>query len=383
MHESPLKYAIVQPWFMDPGHPAQSLIRTYRVIKSDVEVTTIVYAQDRVELPQHLNTYIQECQAEVVSCPQLIQTLLKTLAAGTFVTLDAIAKLSRQENLSIFFLDVNLYILAIGLKWYRPKLARMNVLCMVGPEFYQRNLRDRLFKWNLVCSLFKYHNFHLFLRTNELANSWKLALPELAERIDYLPSLELHGKNQHYTLNKFEGKTFTISGQIRSQKFIRPLVELFSKEHPPGNLRLSGKFVEAELKSFVETHQRDNISIDDRFLKESEMLEELSKSQYSLMLYDPWDDRMESSMLFLSIECCVPIIAFEGGWLGDRVREEGIGWTISSKDTSAVYEFLKSLPDEHSLEYQQIVTNIKDCYLRWTSPKTIDLFLTKLGWNTL
>jgi glycosyltransferase involved in cell wall biosynthesis len=252
---------------------------------------------------------------------------------------------------------------------------------MVGPEFFKKKYLDEKIKWSLVISLFSYSSFHLFLRTPELANSWKATLPEFSDRIDFLPSLELHSETQEVYSFKPGLKKFLIAGQIREQKSIKSLVKLFSHSNNLGQLRIAGKFIEAELKSSVQKYFHDNISVSDNFLTESEMIQEFLSAHYNLMLYHPWDDRMESSMLFLSLKCCVPVIAFEGGWLGDRVIDEGIGWTIPRTEKEQIDEFLQSLPIQDSEEYQKVIHNMKSCYVRWTSSEVIDLFLQKLGWD--
>jgi glycosyltransferase involved in cell wall biosynthesis len=377
-----MQYIIVQPWFVDPGHPAQSLVRTYRSTATRIKILSLVYIPTHYTLPKHLQEYIQECQSAIASCPRIFQSLFGTLIVGTFVIVNTIHEFSKKtDDLSVFFLDANFYILALALKINKLKVSRINTLCMVGPEFFQRNYLDKNIKWPLVLSLFDNPYFHLFLRTEDLANSWKAILPKFADRIDFLPSLELHSERQEEYKLKHGEKTFLVAGQIREQKFIKPLVTIFSQISSPGHLRIAGKFTQINLKSFVETYVQKNISVVDQFLTEIEMIYEFSKAHYNLMLYDPWDDRMESSMLFVSVKCCVPIVAFEGGWLGNRVIEEGIGWTIPRSRINDIGEFLQSLPPEESEKYQNVVNNIKSCYARWTSSKIVDLFINKLGWT--
>jgi hypothetical protein len=98
-----MQYIIIQPWFIDPGHPAQSLVRTYRSTKSRISISSLIYVPAKFSLPHHLQEYSQECQSNAVSCPPIFQFLLGTLATGTFITVKRIYKYIKKNMTFLFF----------------------------------------------------------------------------------------------------------------------------------------------------------------------------------------------------------------------------------------------------------------------------------------
>jgi glycosyltransferase involved in cell wall biosynthesis len=102
------------------------------------------------------------------------------------------------------------------------------------------------------------------------------------------------------------------------------------------------------------------------------------------MLYtDDWDNRMESSMLFESMKYGCPIIAFEGGWLGNTVQKEKIGWTIRREQIGELSNILANLPHPATDEYQAILDNLNRSHNIWSSAEIVHIFLNKLGWDKI
>jgi glycosyltransferase involved in cell wall biosynthesis len=245
------------------------------------------------------------------------------------------------NTLNIFFLDAILYFLCLAIKLFKIRPDRLNVLCMIGPDFFQRNTLDKIFKFTLVKEILKYDFFYLFLRTQELANSWKEELPEFACKINYLPSLELNDieissveNNNHKKPQAAKPIVFLVSGQIRPEKSIEQLVRIFAGNNFPAQLRIVGSIIDTKLKEFLNQYtSHDNIYIKDHFLNEQEMFAELHNSSYNVMLYDPWDERMESAMLFMSLKYQIPVVCYDSGWLGNHVKQRNLGWTIAKRGT--------------------------------------------------
>jgi glycosyltransferase involved in cell wall biosynthesis len=384
-----MKYLLLQPWFSAPGHPAQSLIRTYRAIYDYIQPEVIVYKSHTDHHTQILEEYIYESNASTITDWRLQKVFKDLLAAGTVALVIYISKhYNNPQNLSIFFLDSNLYILSFILSLYPIKPQRLNVLCMVAPDFYQRNKFSSLTKWFLVKKLFSLPFFYLYLRTPELAKAWQEELPEYADKIQYLPSLELYGSKFHHTSkisNACQIKKFVVAGQIRPQKSVDILFTLFDNcQLNIGYLKIAGKIVDSALSHKLSQKKSCNVTIIDQFLSEDQMKDILSDCHYNLMLYtDDWDNRMESSMLFESMKYGCPIIAFEGGWLGNTVQKEKIGWTIRREQIGELSNILANLPHPATDEYQAILDNLNRSHNIWSSAEMVHIFLNKLGWDKI
>jgi glycosyltransferase involved in cell wall biosynthesis len=383
-------YYLIQPWFYSPGHPATSLVRTYRAIRSFLPVKTIVYLPQNGNLSEHLKNCSAECHSIEISCSNWLEKSLGTLASGTWASVAYLARSNQNINLeNLFFLDANLYILGLAILWFRIRPQRLNVLCMVGPEFFQRNQIDKIVKFTLVKKLFQYPFFFLFLRTPELAISWQKEFPDFTDRIDYLPSLELNDiESTSIALTsdrKFSSSphpVFLVSGQIRPEKSIERLATIFAEEKFFAQLRIAGAIIDSQITEHLDRYQaHPNISVIDRFLNESEIAEEFERADYNVMLYDPWDDRMESAMLFMSLRYRLPVICYDTGWLGNQVEEQGLGWVLSKSKKENLKDFLQTVPRPNSSQYLQAIDNLQRCLTQYSSRENIELFLSKLAWQ--
>jgi glycosyltransferase involved in cell wall biosynthesis len=386
----PMQYFLVQPWFVSPGHPAQSLLRTYRSISPLVDVKSLVFLPKDINLDPYLLELIELCSADIILPDSSWEhKLFGTLAAGTFSSIRYLEQYRNEgKELKVFFLDANLYVLSMFLNIQTIKFDRLDVLCMVGPEFYQRTWPEYLSKWLLVKKLFDLPYFHLHLRTEDLAHDWKKLFPHIGSRIGYLPSLEL--QNSEFTnktvvsgkINIVLERKFLIVGQIRPQKSVLKLFNLFYSYPSMGKLTIAGKIVENSLQSMLSSRTVENVTILDRFLTELEIKKLFLSANYNLMLYENWDQRMESAMLFESIKYGCPVVAYRGGWLGTKIVQEGLGWVISRNKTDfELFEGIQQLPSPCSNEYNQVLINLEKCHQKWSSEDLVKEFLNCLSWN--
>jgi glycosyltransferase involved in cell wall biosynthesis len=389
------EYLLIQPWFSTPGHPAMSLVRTYRATKSSVNSKVVVYLPKSFNISKQLDDYVSECNAVKISSSAWQEYLFGTLATGSWACINHLAQSRNTGTQSfVFLLDANLYILCLALSFFKVDPERLDVLCMVGPEFFQSSYAEKLVKWNLVKRLFYYKFFRLFLRTPELAESWKEELPDFKHKIDYLPSLELQDINieefkiyiqKNSCLAATGDKTeriYLVSGQIRIEKSIEILIKTFAQLSSFEKLRIFGAVTDRKVSEIIESHKsRLNIIVRNEFLTESEMAAEFSNAHYNLLLYNPWDHRMESAMLFMSLKYNLPVVCFNNGWLGDRVVNEGLGWTIELNQLSNLKDFLISLPLPNSNAYKVICSNISKSLIRYSAMENTDIFLRKIGWK--
>jgi hypothetical protein len=91
-----------------------------------------------------------------------------------------------------------------------------------------------------------------------------------------------------------------------------------------------------------------------RFMSESDMLEQAAEQDYLLMLYDQWDKRMESAVLYLAARVNRPVIVYGDSWCGRKVREFGCGLIAPVVRQQAI-EFLRTIPRPGSIEYASLL----------------------------
>jgi glycosyltransferase involved in cell wall biosynthesis len=387
-----MHYFLVQPWFTDPGHPAQSLVRTYCAIRLHINPIVFIYLPSNLKLCPVLQEFKEISSANCVTGSVWLQRSLGTLASGTYLTVRRLFQVTQKRNDShIFFIDANLYVLSVALTIYRLNAKRVDVLCMVSPEFYQRSLVETWTKWRLIKHLFRlYNNFHLHLRTHELCESWHQALPEFKPRISYLPSLELQD-SQFIEIDRCSQATptqrhlrrFLILGQIRPQKSVEQVVSTFIKFPLLGTLKIAGRIADSNLRSNLMEFLQPHIEIEDQFLSIETIQRKFAETDYNLMLYLDWDNKMEASMLFESVRHGCPVVAYEGGWLGNTVANEKLGWLIPKSSRDNLGAVLDQLPSPNSQDYQRVLSSIKNCYFKWSSSSIVEEFLTGLNWKSI
>ena len=273
----------------------------------------------------------------------------------------------------IFFLDAHLTILAfLWPFFYKKRIKRLGVLCLAGPETITHNY----FKKAIVSQFLNRSETVLFLRTDELADDWKKAfpksliksLPSLELPTDYIPSISFDNNNN---LIKFG-----IIGQIRIGKSIEWLVPLFQKDPTIGQLTVAGAFANHDqsqalcvLNNFEGFHSK--------FLTEEELLSTAVKQDYLLMLYDNWDSRMESAVMFIAARVHKPVIVYDKGWLGRMVATYGNGIAVSA-DQNDFAKFFKSLPKPNSNEYQKLLNGIDKFRDAHSGVKVKNVFLREM-----
>lgn len=379
------RLVIAQPWFTAPGHPAQSLLRTYGSIKARVSTGVIISKPYRYKGSAYLDSIAADCKAVPVFSDRFLSCFVGELGAGTWSIAHFLKRTYPDSGCQkILFLDANLYVLSASLVFPPIQKAEIYALCMVSPGFYQRNLLDRLTKWPLVRKLFRVENFRLLLRTQQLVRAWHEAIPQYKDRIGYLPSLELansefHGAKRVTSLDSSgRPRVFLVSGQIRPQKNVIQLMQLFSSNKSLGRLLVAGKVVSKKLRAKLNEFSCRNIRLVDSYLTGSEMSSLFESSDYNLMLYSDWDDNMESAMLYEALRHGCPTISFRGGWLGTIVETERLGWTVPAGQRDGLKQFLGKVPAPGTHAYREVCMKIRDYFYRLSSSRTTDLFLEAL-----
>lgn len=371
---------VVQPWFPDPGHPAVSLANLCRVLPASLSPSILVYVP-RGDLAPNLSKIIKDCRAETVTAPRFLHQLLKTLGCGTLACAFAIHRRFRDGTHKIFFVDANIYVLSGVLLLLPWKVDSLGVQLLKGPEFYRRDFAGRWFKWPLVKRFLRSWKHYLFFRTPELTASWRTELPQYGERLRYLPSIDLVGRKPTSRPPRTSSvRQFLVAGQIRSEKSVATLIKIFRDSEGLGELALCGVVVDPELRTLL-TARIPHVITYDRYLSEEDMQHFFLKSDYNLMLYHPWDARMESAVLFRSIQFSCPVVCYAGGWLGSNVVESGLGWTIPRTERGRLKEFLMDLPEPGSNEYQAVIENLYCECERQSNPSRVSDYLRTLGWS--
>jgi hypothetical protein len=165
-------------------------------------------------------------------------------------------------------------------------------------------------------------NVRLFLRTEELAQAWRVGFSGLdAEQIAVLPSLELADEfddQGHPGMSTVQIK-FGIIGQIRPGKAIEWLVPMFVDNPDLGKLTIAGAFNDPKQHQLM-TLLKDYPYFHDRYLTEDEMIQLGREQDYLVMLYDDWDPRMEAATLYFAAKVNRPVIVYGDGWCGRMVR---------------------------------------------------------------
>lgn len=347
MQENNSHLLIVQPWFTAVGHPAQSLLNTARVLGTEKRVSYLISDQVGetrfLEVAEQLREY---GQVETFCVPS------SSLRICTLLSMKALFR-SRKERLSILFLDAHLVVLALLWGWVSPvmNVQRLSVVYLMGPE----KIASNWFADRIIRSFLSRLDTRLYLRTEELAESWKKIYQNA--RIEVLPSLELPEiKENHQLHDRGEKIRFGILGQIRPGKGIEWLVPLFEQRPEIGKLTVAGTF-------FTHAHEKalavlgSSQCFVNRFLTEHDMLALASSQDYLLMLYDNWDARMEAATLYLAAKVNRPVIARDAGWCGRMIRAYNCG--VICENGSETAEFFQSLPVPGEPAYERLLLGLE------------------------
>jgi len=341
-----MKLLIVQPWFSAIGHPAQSLINMASAIGRDEHVEYLVSSGGDSE-------YFRE-EAERLKAWGKVESFAVTTPVGDSNTVRALMALWRmrlkgRRYQRILFFDESLYILA--LLWPLVALLlsteRLSVLHLFGPIVGRRNWLRRF----IISRFLNRREVRFYLRTEEMTQAWRDVFRSVSSgHITYLPSLEIpDDEPRQYSKKSPDSLAFGIIGQIRVGKGIEWLVPAFQNNATLGRLTVAGEFNMPQTREQLSVLNGFDGFIN-CFLSENDMLERAGEQDYLLVLYDLWDKRMESAVLYLAARVNRPVIVYGDGWSGRMVREFGCG-VVAPIERKAIMALLRSLPRPGSAEY--------------------------------
>ncbi len=226
---------------------------------------------------------------------------------------------------------------------------------LMGPE---RVLRSKIAAW-LVKHFIKRNNVTLYLRTEELVKAWSDSFPSDSEsHIRHIPSLEMPDGEKIPEAPAPAGYLkFAVIGQVRRGKGLDWLIPMFQKNPQLGKLTIAGAFGSADdRKALPSLNDFDGFL--DKYLTEDEMLQQAIGQDYLLMLYDDWDARMESAVLYLAARANRPVIAFNRGWCGRQIQQFGNG-LLAPENHAEITEFIKSAPRPGSQAYEALLAGVE------------------------
>ncbi|MDO8291265.1 MAG: hypothetical protein Q7T29_00155 [Gallionella sp.] len=347
-----MKLIIIQPWFTAIGHPAQSLINMASAIGRDESVDYLVSSNGEsgffLESMEQLRAW-GKVGSYVATTPTGDSNTVRALLATWRMRLKG-CKYQR-----IFFFDESLYVLA--LLWPLCSLflpvERLGVLHLFGPNL-GKGPRNRWARF-VIARFLRRPEVRLYLRTEELATAWRDAFNTVESgQIRYLPSLEIpEDELRQYPKRHSDTLAFGIIGQIRIGKAIEWLVPAFQNNAALGKLTVAGEFANPQNREQLSLLSEFDGFIN-CFMSESEMLERAAGQDYLLMLYDLWDKRMESAVLYLAARVNRPVIVYGDSWCGRMVREFGCG-VVAPVDQKEAVDLLLRIPRPGSAEYAQLL----------------------------
>ena len=94
------------------------------------------------------------------------------------------------------------------------------------------------------------------------------------------------------------------------------------------------------------------------YLSDEAMLAVACEQHYLLMLYDQWDARMESAVLYLAARAGRPVIAFGNGWCGRQISKYGNG-LLATPDHAELLSLIRSVPRPGSEEYTSLLKGVE------------------------
>lgn len=349
-----MKLLIIQPWFSAIGHPAQSLINMASAIGRD----------ERVE-------YLVSTSSESAFCRDSIEQLRSwgkvesyavTTSVGDSNTVRALLALWRmrmkgRQYERIFFFDESLFVLALlwPLFYLWMPVERLGVLHLFGPILGRRNWMRRF----IIGRFLQRREVRLYLRTEDMAQAWRNAYSSFTSgQTGYLPSLEIPDVElRQYPVRHSDRLACGIIGQIRVGKGIEWLVPAFQKDPGLGKLTVAGEFADLQRREELSVLQEFGGFINS-FMSESDMLEQAAGQDYLLMLYDRWDKRMESAVLYLAARVNRPVVVYGDSWCGKMVRKYGCGLE-APVDRDETVDLLRRLPRPGSSEYGALLAGME------------------------
>jgi hypothetical protein len=336
-----MKLLIIQPWFDAIGHPAQSLINMASAIGRDERVEYLVSSSN--------DTKFFQDSMEQLRVWGKVESYVATTPTGDSNTVRALwalwrMRLKGHQYQRIFFFDESLYVLALFwplISLWTP-VEKMGVLHLFGPNLGEGR-RNRWTRF-VIGWFLRRPEVNLYLRTEELATAWRDAFKAVESgHIRYLPSLEIpDDEPQQYPRRYSDTLAFGIIGQIRIGKGIEWLVPAFQNNVALGKLTVAGEFNMPQTREQLSVLNGFDGFIN-CFMTESDMLERAAGQDYLLMLYEQWDKRMESAVLYLAARVNRPVIVYGDSWCGRMVREFGCG-VVAPVDHNETVDLLRLVP---------------------------------------
>jgi hypothetical protein len=267
-------------------------------------------------------------------------------------------RLKGRQYQRIFFFDESLFVLALLWPLFSLWLPveRFGVVHLFGPRLGKRNWLARF----IIGWFLKRPEVKFYLRTEELAQAWDNAFKAVAsEQIGYLPSLEIpDDESQQYHARSTDTLAFGIIGQIRIGKGIEWLVPIFQNNATLGKLTVAGEFNRPQTRDQLSVLKEFDGFIN-CFMSESDMLERAAGQDYLLMLYDVWDKRMESAVLYLAARVNRPVVVYGDSWCGRMVKEFGCG-VIAPDGRQETVDLLRRIPRPGSAEYARLLKGMAE-----------------------
>jgi hypothetical protein len=349
-----MKLLIIQPWFTAIGHPAQSLISMASAIGKDEGVDYLV--SSNIEA-----TFCLESMERLKGWGR-VEGFAVTTPTGHSNTVRALLRLWRmrlggRQYQRIFFLDESL--IALALLWplfsLGLRVERLGVLHLFGPML-GRNWLARF----VIGRFLNRREVRFYLRTEELAQAWCETYKTVADgQIGYLPSLEIpDDEPQQYPIRSTDTLAFGIVGQIRIGKGIEWLVPAFQNNTALGRLTVAGEFYIPQYREQLPALKGFDGFIN-CYMSESDMLKRAAGQDYLLMLYDLWDKRMESAVLYLAARVNRPVVVYGDSWCGRMVKEFGCG-IVAPVDHEETVELLRHIPRPGSAEYARLLKGVAE-----------------------
>jgi len=353
-----MKLLIIQPWFCAIGHPAQSLNNLASAIGKDERVHYLVShdigaSEYFLSSMKSLNRWGE------------VKSFVTTSQVAPSNTVRALLTLWRMrfkghQYKRIFFFDESLFELALWWPlfcfWY--PVERIGVLHLFGPnlDMARRNWWARF----VIRRFLKRREVRFYLRTEELATTWRDAFNTVAAgQIRHLPSLEIPDDVPPQYPKRFSDTlAFGIIGQIRVGKGVEWLVPAFQKNAALGKLTVAGEFNMPQTREQLSVLSGFDGFVN-CFMSESDMLERAAEQDYLLILYDLWDKRMESAVLYLAARVNRPVVVYGDSWCGRMVREFGCG-VVAPVDHEATVDLLRRVPRPGSAVYAELLKGMAE-----------------------
>lgn len=364
---------IVQPWFTALGHPAQSVLNLARVLGVRRDVSYLISDPGTGKLAPMAS------ELQKYGAVERFRSHGDSLRAETLFSLPAALRVVRRraQLRHIFFLDADLVALAAAWPIASTSIRAVRLVSSVylgGPE----RIASHPFARPLVSRFLSSPGRRLFLRTDELKQSWRDAFPKLPQdAIETIPSMEMtEGDDTPATNRESKLLRFGVIGQVRPGKSLEWLVPLFAENRTIGELHIAGTFTNP-------AHQRrlsflsEYGNFDNRFLTEADMLSAAAAQDYLLALYDDWDARMEAATVHLAARVGKPVIVYDEGWPGRMMREFGCGIAVA-RNVRPGESFFKNLPRPGDDRYQALLTGSKRFRAAHGGAGSREAFLKKL-----